>query len=111
MDTRTHKGPQTDPAKEAIRQITDYMPGVHQAIKDKAGEIGGRAYELVRRGARGEVGCFFAFERGRVVGTPFGAVVDPEVAQLMVQFGATYLCMWPAPNAAEPEQHCENNGQ
>lgn len=97
MDTWTRKGPQTDPAKEAIRQITEHMPGVHQAIKVKAGEIGNQAYELVRRGARGEAGCFFAFEGGRVVGTPFGAAVDPEVAQLMVQFGATYLVMWPEP--------------
>lgn len=75
--------------------IKTSMPTVYSAIKSKAGEIGGEAYALVRRGLRGEADCFYAFEGGRVVGTPFCQAVTADVAQLMVEFGGTYVCIWP----------------
>jgi hypothetical protein len=79
-----------------LATIKDHMPAVYAAVQAKAGEIGNEAFALVRRGAKGEPDCFYAFEGGRVVGTPFGEAVAPDVAQLIVQFGATFLCMWPA---------------
>lgn len=75
--------------------IKTSMPAVYASIKAKASEIGGEAYVLVRRGLRGEADCFYAFERGHVVGTPFCQAVMADVAKLMVEFGGTYLCMWP----------------
>lgn len=38
--------------------------------------------ECIRRGMAGEPGWFFAFERGHVVGTPWG-VLDPELQRLL----------------------------
>jgi len=94
MDTRT-----PDKAAEAARlaEIRDRMPDVYAAIQCKAAEIGPQAFALVRRSLRGEADCFYAVERGRVVGTPFGQAVMADVAATMVQFGCTYLCIWPAP--------------
>lgn len=83
-------------ADKQIATIKASMPGVYGAVQAKAEEIGREAFALVRRGARGEPNCFYAFEGGRVVGTPFDQEVTPEVAQLIVRFGATFLCMWPA---------------
>lgn len=82
-------------ADKQIETIKAYMPSTYEAVQAKADEIGREAFALVRRGARGEPNCFYAFERGRVVGTPFDQAVTPEVAQLIVRFGATFLCMWP----------------
>lgn len=78
-----------------IGEIKAYMPNVYQGIQDKAREIGGEAFRLVRRGLRGEPGCFWAMERGRVVGTPFaGHPIQDEVAMVMVKFGCAHVCMW-----------------
>ena len=79
-----------------LATIKTHMPAVYAAVQAKANEIGSEAFALVRRGARGEPDCFYAFEGGRVVGTPFNQAVHPDVAQLIVQFGVTFLCMWPA---------------
>ena len=55
------------------------------------------AFSLVRRALRGEANCFYAFERGRVAGTPFslpgGTMAD--VAVQMVTFGVTHCVIWP----------------
>lgn len=83
-------------ADKQIAMIKASMPAVYEAVQAKAAEIGREAFALVRRGARGEPNCFYAFEGGRVVGTPFDGDVPPDVAQLIVRFGTTFLCMWPA---------------
>lgn len=84
--------------EEVERQIVEiktHMPAVYQSIQDKADDIGKLAYSLVRRGVRGEPNCFYAFERGRVVGTPFAAQsVTDEIARYMVQFGVQHVAVW-----------------
>lgn len=80
-----------------IQEIKSHMPLTYSTIRRKAGEVGNEAYALVRRGLRGEANCFYAFERGRVVGTPFALKdVPPEVAMTMVTFGSTFVCIWGA---------------
>lgn len=91
--------------EERISAIKQHMPGVYRAIQDKAAQLGKPAYALVRRGLRGEPDCFYAFEGGRVVGTPFCHAVTAEVAQDMVQFGATFVCMWPAAQGSDDGAH------
>jgi hypothetical protein len=101
MDTRTAVKPKPDPAREQIELIKGSMPQVYAAVRAKVTEIGGEAYALVRRGARGEPGCFFAWERGLAVGTPFAFKVPDDVAQLIAQFGVAYACMWPESAAVQ----------
>lgn len=67
----------------------------YAAIKAKAGEIGDAAYGLVRRGARGERGCFYACERDNQVGTPWPAAVPLDVVELVERYGLSFVCMWP----------------
>lgn len=94
MDTRTAK---VDVAAK-IEEIKHYMPETYKAIKAKAQVIGNEAFVLVRRGLRGEADCFYAFEGGRVVGTPFAlSEVSRDVAQYMVTFGCVHVCIWAAP--------------
>ena len=71
MDTRTAK---VDVAAK-IEEIKRYMPETYKSIQAKTAKIGNEAFVLVRRGLRGEVDCFYAFEGGRVVGTPFALVI------------------------------------
>lgn len=81
--------------QRGLQTIKTAMPGVYAAIQAKAAEIGQGAYGLVRRGLRGEPLCFWAMERGHVVGTPFdGHPVQAAVAQQLVQFGCAHVCMW-----------------
>jgi hypothetical protein len=94
MDTRTAKAV-VDPAKQAIAVIKARMPLTYAAVEEKAKEIGNEAYALVRRGARGERGCFYAFEAGRTVGTPFDAPVPVGVARLVARYGMKFVCIWP----------------
>ena len=79
---------------EKINVIKRSMPQTYEAIKKKAEEIGPVAYSLVRRGLRGEAGCFWAMEAGHVMGTPFGQSVDKEIAYYMVQFGCAHVCIF-----------------
>jgi len=95
MDTRTPANGKTDPAVKQVALIKAAMPSVYGAIKAKAAAIGDEAYALVRRGARGEADCFYAFEGGRVVGTPFCQAVTADVAVAMVEFGVGFVCIWP----------------
>jgi hypothetical protein len=82
--------------EEKLRVIREQMPETYKAIQAKAVERSD-AYGLVRRGLRGEANCFWACERGHVVGTPFaGHEIERDVAHLMVQFGATFVCLWGA---------------
>lgn len=82
---------------DGIALIKGNMPETFKAINAKSVEIGKAAFGLVRRSLRGEAGCFYAIERGYVVGTPFrGHPIMADVAQAMVDFGSTYVCIWPA---------------
>lgn len=93
-------GQQVD-VKARTDEIRANMPETYRAIKAKAELIGNQAYELVRAGIRGKPNCFYAIERGWVVGTPFDLPgVQAELARLIVQFGCTYLIMW-APEVAK----------
>lgn len=78
-----------------IKMIRDRMPKVYTAIKDKAAELGNDAYALVRRGIRGEPGCFYATENGFKVGAYWSVAVPTDVAELVALYGVTYVCMWP----------------
>jgi len=94
MDTQTAK---VDVSRQ-IEEIKQFMPETYKAIKAKSVEIGNVAFELVRKGLRGEANCFYAFEGGRVVGTPFAAGPLPaHVAQLMVEFGCAFVCIFHTP--------------
>ena len=102
MDTRTadKPGQQVD-VQARVQLIKAQMPDTYEAIKDKASDIGNDAYSLVRRGLRGEANCFYAMERGHVVGTPFNLPnVQDDVARLVLQFGCTFMVMW-APEACK----------
>jgi hypothetical protein len=83
--------------EQAIRDIKTHMPETYQAILKRAqdSDLGRQAYSLVRRALRGEPNCFYAMERGRIVGTPFSMPdVTAEMARYMVQFGCSFLIMW-----------------
>lgn len=84
-----------DEVERQIVEIKTHMPAVYQSIQDKAEDIGKLAYSLVRRGVRGEPNCFYAFERGRVVGTPFALpTIQEDVAVNMVRFGVSHVVIW-----------------
>lgn len=102
MDTRTAEKPgQQIDVQARVQLIKAQMPETYKAIVAKAGEIGNDAYALVRRGLRGEANCFYAVERGHVVGAPFNLPdVQAEMARFIVQFGCAFLIMW-APGAQQ----------
>lgn len=82
-----------------IESIKRNMPAVYKAIQERAdlALLGKEAYALVRRGLRGEANCFYAFQRGFVVGTPFTnpAEIMADVAVAMVTFGTDFCVIWP----------------
>lgn len=95
MDTRTVSD---EEVQQHIAEIKAHMPETYKAIQGKAGEIGRRAYELVRKGLRGERNRFWAMERGWVKGTPFNLPeIQPDVALALVQFGSAYVCIFGVP--------------
>ncbi len=94
MDTRTAK---VD-VKPLIEEIKQFMPETYKAIQQQSYLVGNGAFELVRRSLRGEPNCFYAIERGRVMGTPFAvSSITDFVARQMVEFGCAYVCIWPVP--------------
>lgn len=81
--------------EQQIANIKANMPETYRSILAKAAAIGKPAFALVRRGLRGDVNCFYAFEHGHVVGTPFNQTnVMPEIAKYMVQFGCEHIVVW-----------------
>lgn len=109
MDTSANQTEGSQADKEALKALIDarvaeirrHMPMTYKAIQDKAGEIGNRAYNLVRRGIAGQANTFYAVEAGRSVGTPFVNVVGAEeLAGYIKQFGCTFVILW----AAEAQQ-------
>ena len=94
MDTGTAAKDEAQVA-EGLALIKGRMPETYKSIQGKAAAIGRVAFALVRRSLRGEANCFWACERGHVVGTPFNEQeISRDVAQCMVQFGATFVCIW-----------------
>lgn len=92
MDTKPVSKEELD---RKINEIKAHMPNVYQSIQRKAKEVGSKAFALVRAGLRGVPNSFYAFERGRVVGTPFaGHPIAADVASVMVQFECAHVCMW-----------------
>jgi len=93
--------------EQAIRDIKAHMPETYQAILDRARDtdLGRQAYALVRRGLKGEANCFYALERGWVVGAPFNLPdIAADMARYMVQFGCTFLIMWSPDSVRRPAQ-------
>lgn len=80
---------------QQIANIKAHMPETYKSIQAKAAETGKAAFGIVRRGLRGEPNCFYAFERGHVVGTPFNQTdVMPTTAFYMVAFGCCHIVLW-----------------
>jgi hypothetical protein len=83
--------------------IKAHMPLTYQTIKTKAGEVGGKAYALVRLGIAGKPNCFYAIEGDRAVGTPFvGAPGMDTMANYIKQFGCKLFVLW-AQEAQQPQ--------
>lgn len=79
-----------------IATIKTRMPETYKSIKAKAEVLGKSAYALVRAGIKGQPNCFYAFERGNVVGTPFTLTeISRDVAQLMVTLSVEHCIIWP----------------
>ncbi|WP_284214576.1 MULTISPECIES: hypothetical protein [Comamonas] len=105
MDSRTLQKQQGAAVNEGdvLLMIKTAMPQTYQAIQRKAGQFGNDVYRLVRLGIRGQANCFYAWEGGRVVGTPFASThpVMAVVAQGLVQFGCAHVCIIAEPAKAE----------
>ena len=96
MDTT--KTPAKSPAdvEAVIGIIKAHMPETYSSIQAHAQTLGKGAYALVRSGIKGQPNCFYAFERGHVVGTPFTLTeIARDVAQLMVTLGVQSVVVWP----------------
>ena len=109
MDTT--KTPAKSPAdvEAVIDTIKRHMPETYKSIQLKASELGKGAYGLVRNGIKGQPNCFYAFERGHVVGTPF-TVPDMarDVAWLMVTLGVDHAVVW-AEQAVQQQLRQQSN--
>ena len=87
--------------EQQIANIKANMPETYKSIQVKAQAIGKVAFAYVRRGLRGEPNCFYAFERGHVVGVPFFQPdVTPVLAHNMVAFGSNHAVVWHEDSAA-----------
>lgn len=103
MDTRPPKAADQGAAVAAqlvaqrLETIRRYMPETLACIRDRAEHFGEEAYALVRRGLRGEPGCFYAVENGHVMGQPAGLPIGVlrDAAGFLVEFGCTHVCIWP----------------
>lgn len=82
---------------ERLAIIKAHMPEVYDCIQERAQHAGPEVFALVRKGLRGEPGCFYAMEAGHVVGTPFGREhpLMREAAEFVVVFGRAHVCVWP----------------
>lgn len=88
MDTQ--KATKVD-VTDKIALIKGHMPETYASIQRRAAEGSTLAFEMVRRGLRGEVNCFYACEGGRVVGTPFNAPgITADIALAVVEWGCGF---------------------
>ena len=95
MDTTKTPEKSAEEVEAVIGIIKAHMPETYKSIQSKAGEIGKAAYAFVRSGIKGQPNCFYAFERGHVVGTPFTLTeVARDVAQLMVTLAVSHAVLW-----------------
>jgi hypothetical protein len=97
MDTSRTTEKTAEEVEAVKRTIKADMPETYAAIQARAADsdIGRQAFALVTRGIKGEPNCFYAVERGHVVGTPFDIPdVTGELASLIVRFGCSFLIMW-----------------
>lgn len=94
---------------ERVRQlIKTQMPETYKAIVARSADadLGRQAFALVTRGIKGEPNCFYAMERGHVVGAPFELPnVTAELARTIVQFGCTFMVMWAPANGGAHGSH------
>lgn len=96
MDQNNIGAARKQDVSEKLALIRHQMPMLYEAIQAKAEVVGNKAFELVRRGLRGEAYCFWGMEAGHVVGTPFhGHPVMDQVGNALVQFGCAFVCIWP----------------
>jgi hypothetical protein len=81
--------------KENKGSLKEMMPMVAELVRRQRLEHGDAwVTEMVNRGMRGEAGCFYAFERGRVVGTPFHpAFYMEELAKTTASIGGVFMVM------------------
>jgi hypothetical protein len=83
--------------EQHLADIKAFMPEVYKAIQARAKSVPG-TFREVRAALRGEPNLFYAFERGRVVGTPFNETdIMADVASFMVQFECAHVCIWSKP--------------
>lgn len=96
MDTSKTPTKSAEEVEAVIATIKGRMPEVYKAIQSKADTLGKLAFALVRSGIKGQPNCFYAFEHGHVVGTPFTLHdINRDVAQLMVTLGVDHVVVWP----------------
>jgi hypothetical protein len=89
------KGQQMETVEQQIASIKAHMPRVYEAIKAMAAEKGKPTFGFVRRGLKGEPNCFYASERGHVMGAPFNqAEATVDIACCMVRFGVSHFVIW-----------------
>lgn len=86
-----------------IATIRQHMPETLKSIRSKSEVMGSGAFALVRRGLRGEPGCFYAMERGWVMGTPFAedSGINADLARRMVVFGVSHFIIWGAASCGQ----------
>lgn len=110
MDTSKVKTEKDDKVERVIEAIKTHMPETYKGIQVKAASIGRLAYQLVRRGVSGEANCFYGWENGRVVGTPFNCpAVTSDIALHVVEFGSAHVCIFG--NQLQPGYSLENHGK
>lgn len=107
MDTSTAK----IDVSEQLNTIKAHMPETYNTIKARAAVIGNDVYTLVRQGLRGEPNCFWAMEKGWVMGAPFNMEqVQQYTAWAMVSFGCAYACTFGFTQAQLDQLAEANNG-
>jgi len=90
--------------RQRLETMKRHMPRTMESIEERVQHFGPEARALVRRGLRGEHGCFFAIEGGHVMGTPMGMdrATLHALGEFMVVFGCAHVCIWPERVWAQP---------
>lgn len=83
----------TDQKKPTMKEL---MPKVAEMVAERRRDWGdAHVTDAVTRGMRGERNCFYAFENGRIVGTPFDHRFDLDAIAKMGAMleGAAFMVM------------------
>lgn len=92
LDTsKNQAGQQLVNVDDQLALIRREMPVTYAAIKAWAGLVGNKAYEMVKRGLRGEYRCFFAIEGSHRLGVDWSCPDDAEAAVYHCRFGGRVL--------------------